>query len=59
MDSNKQPKKDELEQKEWVGRFLNYPPKSQIEFLLRHQLEESIRKKVEDEILGDNKNEQP
>lgn len=56
---DKKNNKDVSSQKKWVGRFLNYPPKSQIEFLFRHRLEENIRKKIENEILNDDENEQP
>lgn len=57
MDEEKQLK--ESTQKKWVGHFLNSPPKSQIEFLFRHRLEESIREKIKNEIMGNPENEQP
>lgn len=56
---DEQNKPEESTQQKWVGRFLNYPPKSQIEFLFRHRLEESIREKIENEIMGNPENEQP
>lgn len=56
---DEQNKPEDSTQKKWVGRFLNYPPKSQIEFLFRHRLEESIREKIENEIIGNPENEQP
>jgi len=37
---------------DWVVRFLNSPPVDQIQFLYRFSLEESIRKEIENKILG-------
>lgn len=56
---DEQDNQKESSPKKWVGRFLNSPPESQVKFLLRHRLEESIRKKIENEMFGDNENEQP
>jgi hypothetical protein len=39
-------------EKEWVVRFLNLPPKDQVDFLFRFKMEESIRKDIEKKVFG-------
>lgn len=39
--------------KEWIVRFLNLPPKDQVDFLYRKQLEDSIRAEVERKVFGE------
>ncbi|MYL53748.1 hypothetical protein GLW08_10410 [Pontibacillus yanchengensis] len=40
---------------EWMSRFINLPPKEQIQFIYRESLENALRKELEEKVFGKDK----